>query len=244
MRPHRGSSHRDAASPREQHGGRPPVAVAGDAELEAHASLAAHQLGEAVLLLAGNLELLRERSGGAGEAVHGLEAGTERARRYVDDLLDLLAARQPHEPAAVDLAAALAAAHDELEPWFARARSTLAVGPLPPVSLDPRLAGRLCAHLLRSTLAAAPPRGLRIDVAAHEEDAGVRIEVRDDGEPLSPERADDLFAAFAPPRGRGPLVGAGVSAVVCRWIVEGYGGSIEARPGERGAVVAFTLPRG
>jgi hypothetical protein len=166
--------------------------------------------------------------------VHGIEAGTERARRYVDDLLDLLAARQPHEPAAVDLAAALAAAHDELEPWFARARSTLAVGPLPPVSLDPRLAGRLCAHLLRSTLAAAPPGGLRIRRrrargrrrGAHRGPRRRRAsEPRARGRPLRGLRA---ARAAGPARRRRRLGGR------LRWIVEGYGGSIEARRASAG----------
>jgi signal transduction histidine kinase len=236
--------------PTEQGAGRPEVAArpgAGDAELEAHASLAAHQLGEAVLLLAGNLELLRDGppgTGAASDAMRGLEAGTERARRYVDDLLDLLAAaRHTPEPAALDLGAAFATARDELDAWFARAGATLTVGPMPQVRLDPTLAARLCVHLLRTTLASARPAELRIEVTGHEDAGHARIEVRDDGEPLSAEGASELFAAFAPPRGRGPLVGAGVSAALCRWIVEAHGGSIEAQPADGGAVVAVTLAR-
>jgi K+-sensing histidine kinase KdpD len=220
---------------------------AGDTELEAFASHAAHQLGEAVLLLTGNVELLRAGAWGPGDredAVRGLTAGTERARRYVEDLLDVLAAgRDTVEPVPVDLTAALGAARDELAEGFARARAELAVAPLAPVALDADLTPRLCAHLLRGALAAARPQPLHIAITGREHAGRIRVEVRDDGEPLAAASAPGFFAAFAPPRGRGPLLGAGVSAVVCRRIVEAHGGVIEARPAPGGgAIVAFTLP--
>jgi signal transduction histidine kinase len=238
VRPDRGSSDEDAAGPSVA-----SPSGAGDAELEAHASLASHQLGEAVVLLAGNVDLLRNGAVGPVEAARGLEAGTDRARRYVDDLLDLLAAaRRPPEPVPFDLRAGLEAAREELGDGFTRARATLDVGALPTVWLDPQLGERLCHHLLRGPLAAARPAPLRIDVSGREDGGRVRVQVRDDGEPLAAGAAPAYFAAFAPTRGRGPLVGAGVSTVICRRVVAAHGGSVEAAPApEGGAVVTFTL---
>jgi CheY-like chemotaxis protein len=229
---------------------RPHVAArsgAGDAELEAHASHAAHQLGEAVVLLAGTVDRLRSDARGARDldsALDVLAGGVERARRYVDDLLDVLATTGVElEPVAVDLAAVLEAARDELADAFARGRARLDVGPLPGVRLDRRLADRLCAHLLRGALAAADGRPLRISVSGRHEDGSARIELSDDGAPLAPEAAAGFFDAFAAPRGRGPMLGAGVSPTVCRRIAQVHGGAVAIRPGAgRGAVVTLTLP--
>jgi signal transduction histidine kinase len=250
VRSHRGSSRHGGVDPPRQPAGSSAAAAhpgAGDAALEAHASHAVHQLGEAVVLLAGNTELLRAGAPGPGdvaEVVRGLAAGTERARRYVDDLLDVLAtARELLEPVAIDLGAALGAARDDLAGAFARAGARLEVEPLPAVALDPDLAGRLSTHLLRGALAAAQARPLHIAVHGRRSGALVRVEVRDDGEPLDPATAAGHFAAFARPRGRGPLLGAGVSATVCRRIVTAHGGAIEVRPAPGGgAVVSFTVP--
>jgi signal transduction histidine kinase len=46
------------------------------------------------------------------------------------------------------------------------------------------------------------------------------------------------------PRGRGPLVGAGVSLLVSRNIVERRGGTLEVEQGEGGTAVRLTLPHG
>jgi signal transduction histidine kinase len=58
--------------------------------------------------------------------------------------------------------------------------------------------------------------------------------------PSDPER---LFEPGAPPRGRGPMVGAGVSGAICRRIVESYGGRIVARRADaEGVEVQIALP--
>ena len=79
-----------------------PAYSGAEADLDAYAAQAAHQLGEAVALLRGYLVVLEqrgERDPELGDALRGLSAGTERAQRFVDDLLDLAAAGRA-EPAA------------------------------------------------------------------------------------------------------------------------------------------------
>jgi signal transduction histidine kinase len=211
--------------------------------LEAFASLAAHQLGEAVALIRGAasvLETERGRMEPAGrDALRALNAGGERAQRYLDDLLDVArpsSAIEPPLPAELD--AALDAAAADLEPFLTRARVQLQHEPLPRARLDPRDAQRLFTHLLRSALAAG---ATRILLAGSASDEGTVFEMLDDGTPLP--AGPDPFAPLARPRGTGPLIGAGVSLPVCGEIVRGRGGAIAMATRDDGAtLVTVRLP--
>ena len=217
-----------------------PAYSGAEADLDAYAAQAAHQLGEAVALLRGYLVVLEqrgERDPERGDALRGLSAGTQRAQRFVDDLLDLAAAGRT-EPAA-ELAAldeALDAARRRLAVELEEAATEVRAGDLPVVRADRELVARLLVHLLRVVLAA----GARsVEVEASEDDGMVRVDLRDDGAPAS----GDPFAPFARARGRGPLVGAGVGLTVSRRLVELHGGTIALGQEPDGAtLVTFTLP--
>jgi signal transduction histidine kinase len=217
-----------------------PARSGAEAMLDAYAAQAGHQLGEAVALLRGYLVVLEqrdERDPELDDAVRGLSAGTERAQRFVDDLLDLAAAGRA-EPAAelVSLEEAVETARRRLARELQDAGAEVRAGSLPLVRADRELVARLLAHLLRVALAA----GARaVEVEAAEEDGIVRVAVRDDGTPAG----DDPFAPFARARGRGPLVGAGVGLTVSRRLVELHGGTITLGQEPGGAtLVTFTLP--
>jgi signal transduction histidine kinase len=212
-----------------------------EADLDAYAAQAAHQLGEAVALLRGYLVVLEQRGDRDPEladALRGLGAGTERAQRFVDDLLDLAAVGRA-EPASerVALDDALVTARERLASELRDAAAEVrTAGPLPVARVDRELVARLLVHLLRVSLSA----GARaIDIAGDVVDGMVRVELRDDGTPA----AGEPFAPFAKARGRGPLVGAGVGLSLSRRIVERHGGTIVLREDDDGATaVTFTLP--
>jgi signal transduction histidine kinase len=217
-----------------------PAYSGAEADLDAYAAQAAHQLGEAVALLRGYLVVLEqrgERDPELGDALRGLSAGTERAQRFVDDLLDLAAAGRT-EPVAelVALDEALGAARRRLAGELGDAAVEVRAADLPVVRADRELVARLLVHLLRVALAA----GARsIEVQGIEEDGVVRVEMRDDGTPASGEP----FVPFARARGRGPLVGAGVGLTVSRRLVELHGGTIALAQDDDGTtLVTFTLP--
>jgi signal transduction histidine kinase len=219
-----------------------PAFNGAEADLDAYAAQAAHQLGEAVALLRGYLSLLEPRGEAdaeLGAVVRGMSAGAERAQRFVDDLLDLAASgRGALAVGPVPLGEALGAARIRLADDLRDAGADLRSKPLPVVRGDRELIVRLLCHLLRAGLAAG---ATAIEVAGTHEDGLVRVEVRDDGAPAS----GDPFAPFARARGRGPLVGAGVGLTVSRRIVELHGGAIaidESAAG--GAISSFTLPAG
>jgi signal transduction histidine kinase len=217
-----------------------PAYSGAEADLDAYAAQAAHQLGEAVALLRGYLVVLEqrgERDPELGDALRGLSAGTERAQRFVDDLLDLAAAGRT-EPAAelMALDEGLDAARRRLGAELEEAAAEVRVGDLPVVRADRELVARLFVHLLRVALAAG---ARNVEVEGLEEDGNVRVELRDDGTPAS----GDPFAPFARARGRGPLVGAGVGLTVSRRLVELHGGTIALGQEPDGTtLVTFTLP--
>ena len=217
-----------------------PAANGAEADLDAYAAQAAHQLGEAVALMRGYLALLEPRGAAdaeLGAAVRGMSAGAERAQRFVDDLLDLAASgRGALAVGPVPLGETLGAARIRLADDLREAGAELRSKPLPLVRGDRELLVRLLCHLLRAALAAG---ATAIEVEGFHEDGLVRVEVRDDGAPAS----EDPFAPFARGRGRGPLVGAGVGLTVSRRIVELHGGAIAIdRDADGGAVSSFTLP--
>jgi light-regulated signal transduction histidine kinase (bacteriophytochrome) len=217
-----------------------PAINGAEADLDAYAAQAAHQLGEAVALLRGYLAMLQGRRTSDAEleaAVHGMTAGTERAQRFVDDLLDLAAtARGSERMSVVALNDALAAARRRLETELRDTGADVRSRALPDVWADRELVVRLLCHLLRVALAAG---ARHIDLEATHEDGMVRVELRDDGAPA----AGDPFAAFGRARGRGPLVGAGVGLTISRRIVEHHGGTIALDQDATGATVStFTLP--
>jgi signal transduction histidine kinase len=219
-----------------------PAFNGAEADLDAYAAQAAHQLGEAVALLRGYLSLLEPRAEAdpeLGAAVRGMGAGAERAQRFVDDLLDLAASgRGTLAVGPVPLGEALGAARLRLADDLREAGADLRSKPLPVVRGDRELIVRLLCHLLRAALAAGAKA---IEVEGGHDDGLVRVEVRDDGAPAS----GDPFTPFARARGRGPLVGAGVGLTVSRRIVELHGGAIAIdESADGGAVSSFTLPAG
>ena len=178
---------------------------------------------------------------GGQDALRALNAGGERAQRYVDDLLDVArAAPDPEGPAPLaQLDSAFDGAAAELESFLSRVPVHVQREPLPRAALEPREAQRLFAHLLRSALAAG---ATRLGVTGHEADGEVVVEVFDNGTPAS-RTAARPFEPFAHPRGRGVLVGAGVSLSVCRRIVERRGGHIAMQVRADGAtIVTVELP--
>jgi signal transduction histidine kinase len=219
----------------------PALAVQG--RLDAYAALAAHQLGEAVALMRGASTVLNSQSGrpaaGGDDALRALNAGADRAQRFVDDLLDLVrASGEATEQPPTDLDAALDAATLELGAWLHRSDVSLRREPLPQAGLGAQEAERLFVHLLRSAMAAGAGR-VQITPAADDGDA-VILEVLDDGAP--PRDGVDPFEPFERPRGRGPLVGAGMSLVICRRLVARRGGSIGLADGGDRVLVTVRLP--
>jgi signal transduction histidine kinase len=212
--------------------------------LEAFAALAAHQLGEAIALMRGAASVLEQQAGadlgvGAQDALRALNAGGDRAQRFVDDLLDVVRATSaPEEAAAADLDAAFDVAVADLRVHLDRVPVHLQREPLPHAVLPPRDVQRMFVHLLRSALSSGATRlGITGRVAGGE----AIVELFDNGTPAAAD--SEPFAPFARPRGRGALVGAGVSLPLARRLAERAGGRIAMELRDDGAtIVTVALP--
>jgi signal transduction histidine kinase len=222
-----------------------PLAARQDG-LEQFAALAAHQLGEAIALMRGAAVVLEHQAGanlgpGGQDALRALNAGGDRAQRYVDDLLDIVRATgEPEEPGIADLDVAFDAASADLQLFLDRVPVHVQREPLPQAALPPRDAQRVLTHLLRSALSAGASR---LGVTGRVEAGETVIELYDNGTPVRQSDPHAPFEPFARPRGRGPLVGAGISLPLARRLVERAGGriSMEVRP-DGATIVTVELP--
>ncbi|HJU14677.1 MAG TPA: HAMP domain-containing sensor histidine kinase [Candidatus Nitrosotalea sp.] len=80
-----------------------------------------------------------------------------------------------------------------------------------------------------------------ITVFSRQVDAGVRVEVKDQGKGIDPQMMPILFSKFATKSDKGT----GLGLFICKGIIEAHGGTIEAENNlkdEGGATFSFTLP--
>jgi signal transduction histidine kinase len=218
-------------------------ALAAQDGLEAFAALAAHQLGEAIALMRGGASVLEAQQGALGpggqDALRAMNAGGDRAQRFVDDLLDVVrASGEPVERAATELDAAFDAAAADLETFLHRVPVHVQREPLPRAGIEAGDARRLFVHLIRSALAAG---ATRLGVTGRITGGEAVFELFDNGTPA--REGTHPFEAFDRPRGRGLLVGAGVSLPVCRRLVTRIGGRIgmDVRP-DGATIITVELP--
>lgn len=114
--------------------------------------------------------------------------------------------------------------------------------PLPAVDADRDLLRALLGHLMRPALASGAT-GAAFALSGEPAPGGrVALELADEGEEADDAQAAARLAAAGPSSGSGVVLGAGISGLAARHIVELHGGSIAARGGPRGVVVSFDLP--
>jgi two-component system sensor histidine kinase KdpD len=113
---------------------------------------------------------------------------------------------------------------------------------LPPLFVDATLIVQVFSNLL-DNVAKYTPDGTRAHIAAVADGAYVRVTVDDEGPGLPSGDPARLFDKFQRGNQEGVVVGVGLGLAICRAVIRGHGGDIEAgvRPGG-GARFEFTLP--
>jgi PAS domain S-box-containing protein len=114
---------------------------------------------------------------------------------------------------------------------------------LPAVALNAVEIEQVVLNLVRNAIDAVAATGngeRRVSVRTSRAEAGaLRVSVADTGPGFAPEALAQAFTPFFTTKPGG----VGMGLAICRTIVEGHGGRIEARPDPAGgAVVQFTLP--
>jgi signal transduction histidine kinase len=222
-----------------------------NADLEAFAYLASHDLGEPLRAVSGFVSLLGRRYAAsldeeAREIIGHAVDGARRMQTMIDDLLlysrtgtvDL----RPERVATGDVVAA--ALHD-LAPALAETGAHVEVEELPPVHADPRQLQRVFQNLLANAIKyTAPDVEPRVLVSGRQADGVCELAVADNGIGIDPRNAERVFEMFARVHGGADYRGTGLGLAICRRIVERHGGRlwVEANPGG-GSVFRLTLPR-
>jgi PAS domain S-box-containing protein len=207
-----------------------------------------HQINNPLASLVSNLNFVQTALGDAvdrevSEALGDAMEAAARVTRVVRDLKGFSRSEDALADAtAVDLAEVLGAvirlARAEIERG---ARLVLDVGELPPVrGSGPRL-GQVFLNLLVNAAQSMPPRPREeneVRLTARSVGNRVRVEIRDNGAGLSPDRQARIFDPFVTLDQDGG--GAGLSLAICHRIVTGVGGEIEVQ-GEEGAGTLFRV---
>jgi signal transduction histidine kinase len=222
-----------------------------NADLEAFAYLASHDLAAPLRAVGGFVELLGRRyadqlDDDAREIIGHAVDGVHRMQTMIDDLLLYSRAGtadlQREEVAISDLAAG---ALRDLAPAVAETGADVEVGDLPTVRADRSQLQRVFQNLLSNALKyTAPDVEPRVRLTSRPSEAGWEIAVADNGIGIEPRNAERIFEMFARVHGGAEYRGTGLGLAISRRIVERHGGRlwVEANPGG-GSVFRLTLPR-
>jgi signal transduction histidine kinase len=222
-----------------------------NADLEAFAYVASHDLAEPLRSVAGFVALLGRQYGDrlddrAREFIAFAVDGVERMQRMIDDLL--LYARAGTTDLRLERVAAgepVAAALRDLGTAVAERGAIVEIGELPMLRGDPGQLQRVFQNLLGNAIKfTAPGVTPRVTVSGRTGDGASEISVADNGigiDPAQVERAFEMFARI--PGGAAEHQGTGLGLAISRRIVERHGGRLWVEPNAGGgSVFRLTLP--
>lgn len=204
------------------------------------AAQAAHELRTPLTALAGELELLAERSDADNRpAIEAVRRRVDELARLIQRLLVLADSSTIERGEAVDLADLVDLVLDAL-PSETRARVHARVGEDMLVRGD--------AELLRAMLVNAVDNAHKfsagpIELDVSERDGQLCIEVRDQGPGLAPDERERVFLPFVRAARTAKVAGHGLGLALIRHVATVHGGSAAFADAARGARLVIQLPR-
>ncbi|MBP2291471.1 PAS domain-containing sensor histidine kinase [Azospirillum rugosum] len=224
-----------------------------NAELEAFAYVASHDLRQPLRVINSYLALLERSLEGqldeeTTEFIGFARDGAQRMDRLIVDLLEYSrVGRKAKAFRPVPLDDLVNTALLNLQVAVAEASATITVeGPLPTVDGDENELIRLFQNLIGNAVKyRTPDRAPVVTVAcARDSDRGLWVfDVRDNGIGIAPEHLERVFGIFQRLHRRDEYEGTGVGLAVCKKIVEHHGGAIWVDSVEgQGSAFRFTLP--
>jgi signal transduction histidine kinase len=222
-----------------------------NADLEAFAYVASHDLAEPLRSVAGFVGLLERQYADrlddrAREFIAYAVDGVERMQRMIDDLLLYARAGTADlRPEPVDAGELVAGALRDLGTAVAERGAVVEVGELPVLRGDPGQLQRVFQNLLGNAIKfTAPGVAPRVSVSSHTTGGGVEIAVADNGIGIDPEQVERAFEMFARiPGGAAEYQGTGLGLAISRRIVERHGGRLWVEPNAGGgSVFKLRLP--
>lgn len=220
-----------------------------NADLEAFAFTAAHDLQEPLRKIVGFSEVLESRAGAAldGEmrdVLNRIVGATKRMQGLIDDLLKYSrVARRGEAMRAVPAGAALERALSNLETAIKESGASVTGGELPTVNADESQLVQLLQNLVGNAVKFRAARPPEVRVSAERRGGEWVFAVRDNGIGFEMRDSERIFTVFERLHSRAEYPGTGIGLAICKKIVERHGGRIwaESQPG-RGSAFFFTLP--
>jgi signal transduction histidine kinase len=220
-----------------------------NAELEAFAAVAAHELLEPLIMTEAYAALISARLDEQEHAdsrrdLDALGRGAARVRRLVETLLhEARASGRKLRRRPVDLQTLVGDCVGLLAPEIQSRDAEVVVEDLPPVVGEQALLSGLFMNLLINALKYSPRRAGVIRVRAAREPTAWRVAVESEGPTIPEEDRRRIFEPFHRGRGERRTRGAGLGLAICRRIVDRHGGEIGVAPvNGSGNRFFFTLP--
>jgi len=222
-----------------------------NAELEAFAYAASHDLSEPLRMVTSYLRVLQRRHGDelddegtqlVGHAVGGMD----RMRALIDALLDFSrAGRTPLSLRDVDIRAVVEVTLLGLQARIEETHGHVDLGALPHVHADPVQLGRVFQNLIANGLKfSRPDVDPSVTVRAERNGSGWRFDVTDNGIGIDPAQGEKIFQMFHRLHTRDQYEGTGLGLALCERVIKRHGGRIwvEAAPDGPGSRFSFTIP--
>jgi signal transduction histidine kinase len=211
-----------------------------EAELEAFAGVAVHDLKSPLAAVAGFTEILQETLADHGDAMthtglHRIAAATRRMRGLIDDLLTYATAGNGRlERETVDLNGVVADIVADLDTG-GDAPPHVEIGHLPVVDADPLLLRQVMSNLVGNAVKyVRPGDSPYVHISAREDGDQWRIQVADRGIGINPADRDTIFHTFQRARGSEGYPGTGLGLAICQRIIDRHGGRIGVDADPRG----------
>jgi signal transduction histidine kinase len=222
-----------------------------NAALEQFAYAASHDLQEPLRMVSAYTQLLAERYRGklddqADQYIHYAVDGAVRMQSLVHDLLTFSrVGRQGNAVTSADCNEIMKRVMENLRPAIAESSSVVTHEPLPSLMANQSQLQQVLERLIANAIKFRGPQSPIIHVAAEKRATEWVFSVADNGIGISPEHAENVFIIFKRLHTRAEYPGNGVGLAICRRIVEGFGGKIQALPLEGGGTIfKFSLPAG
>lgn len=222
-----------------------------NADLDAFACTASHDLNAPLRKINAYAQLLQSRAAGKLDAeerglLDRIAKSISTMTVLIADLLALSrASREPLTAEDVDLNAVLAESISDAEPALAATGGKIEAGPLPRTRSRASLWRRLFNNLIGNALKfRAPDRAPVIVVRSRrDQDGSAVISVRDNGIGFDPKYSRDIFLPFRRLNPVSSFEGSGLGLAICARIVDRFDGEIwaESEPG-KGSTFFVKLP--
>lgn len=220
-----------------------------NADLDAYANVAAHDLKSPLTTIRGFADLVLQVDGDrlsdtGRQALETVTRQVDRMARLIDALLAYAkAGSEPLQLSKIELDHVVAEVRTRLRSNIEERSATVEVSPLPSVVGDETLLAQVFQNLIANGLNYGNADGPRVTIEGRAINGVVEVAVRDNGPGVDAEDRDRIFDMFVRGSAGRSRPGAGIGLALSRRVVERHGGTLTVdTDAGGGAVFVVQLP--